>query len=116
MNKVNIYYFSKNHSFLATLLKRHNRKFRLFLIGIIILFFSLSYANPPVGSAKPLIYNEEALTEELKGRDKEEVLKILGNPAVKKPCEECEEDLEQLWYNLPGPVFLCISRVAGLSG
>jgi len=28
-------------------------------------------------------------------------LRLLGEPAVKKPCEECKENLEYWWYTLP---------------
>ena len=71
---------------------------RLFLILIIALTFSpLTYSE----SAKPLIYNEEALTEQLRGENKEAVVKILGEPAVKKSREESEENLEYWWYSLP---------------
>lgn len=44
-------------------------------------------------------YNEKQLNAELKGRSKEDVLKALGEPAVKKPCKECSESLEYWWYN-----------------
>lgn len=58
--------------------------------------------NIPAGkekTAKPLIYDEEALTEQLKGEDKEAVIKILGEPAVKKPSKESGENLEYWWYS-----------------
>lgn len=75
---------------------------RLSLVMILVLSFSfLTYADSTDKPTKPLIYNEEALTEELKDKDKEAVIKILGDPAVKKPCEECQENLEYWWYNLP---------------
>ena len=73
---------------------------RIFIITLTILCFfssSLTYSE----SAKPLIYDEEILTKELKGEDKEAVVKILGVPAVKKPTEESSENLEYWWYSLP---------------
>lgn len=70
---------------------------RYLLLIFVILFSFISYAD----SNKPLIYNQEALTEQLKGEDKEAVVKILGEPAVKKPSEESEKSLEYWWYSLP---------------
>lgn len=71
-------------------------------LGIIILSFSsLAYAEAGDKTAKPLIYNEEALTEQLNGKDSEEVLKILGEPAVKKPPEESDKYSGYWWYDLP---------------
>ncbi len=75
---------------------------RIFLIALVILSFSfLSYADSSTKLVKPLIYNEEALTEQLKGQTKEEVVRALGEPAVKKPSNESEGNLEYWWYNLP---------------
>ena len=77
---------------------------KLFLITSTILCFFYSPLTSAVSEIKadrPLIYNEEAITEQLKGKDKEEVLKILGNPVIKKPCEECEEDFGYWWYKFP---------------
>lgn len=75
---------------------------KIFLSVLIVLSFSfLTYPESAVKSDKPLIYNEEALTKELKDKDKEAVTKILGNPAIKKPCEECNENLGYWWYLLP---------------
>ena len=75
---------------------------RFFLVAIIVLSFSFFiYPESAVKSVKSSIYNEKTLTEQLKGKSSEEVLKVLGNPAVKKPCEECEGNLEYWWYNLP---------------
>ena len=51
-------------------------------------------------SSNSLIYNEEALSAQLKGRIGKEVLKILGEPAVKKPDAESSEDSGYWWYNL----------------
>lgn len=75
---------------------------RLSLVLIIALTFSpLTYAESVDISTRSLIYNEEALTKQLKGKDKEAVVKILGEPAVKKPTEESSENLEYWWYSLP---------------
>ena len=75
---------------------------RLSLVLILVLSFSLlTYAESTEKSAKPLIYNEEALTEQLRGENKEAVVKILGVPAVKKSREESGEGLEYWWYSLP---------------
>ena len=76
---------------------------RFFLVAIIVLCFSsLAYADLIDKSTKPLIYNEKALTKQLKNKGKEEVLKVLGMPAVKKLCDGCKEDLEYWWYSLKG--------------
>lgn len=75
---------------------------RFFLVAIIVLCFSsLTYADSIDKSTRPLIYNEKTLTEQLKNKGKEEVFKVLGNPAVKKPSEESEEGLEYWWYSFP---------------
>ena len=73
---------------------------RLLPIIIISCFSSILYAESTDKPVKPLIYNEENLTKQLKGKTQEDVLKVLGEPAVKKPCEECEENLEYWWYNI----------------
>ncbi len=76
---------------------------KLFIAALVILLFSsiaYTYADSLTKPVKSLIHNEEALNKELKGKDKETVLNVLGEPAVKKPCEECEENLEYWWYNL----------------
>ena len=72
-----------------------------FLVLVVLYFSSFSYAESIDKPVKSIIYNEQALTKELKGKTKEEVIKILGTPAVKKPCEGCDENLEYWWYNLP---------------
>lgn len=58
---------------------------RISLITLIILCFSsLSYTESIEKSTNFSIYNEEALIRELKGKGKgkEEVLKVLGVPAL----------------------------------
>ena len=45
-------------------------------------------------SANPLIYNQEALIQQLKGKTQEEVIKVLGNPAVETPYKKSEQNLE----------------------
>lgn len=52
-------------------------------------------------TAAPLIYNEQALIQQLKGKDREVVVEVLGEPAVKKPCKVNKENLEYWWYNMP---------------
>jgi len=82
-------------------------RIRLFFFILLLSFGYLSYARSSDTDFKLLIYNEEILTKQLKGRDKKEVLKLLGNPTIRKPCKECQERLEYWWYNLPhGSIFV----------
>lgn len=76
-------------------------RIRLFFFILLLSFGYLSYARSSDTDFKLLIYNEEILTKQLKGRDKKEVLKLLGNPTIRKPCKECKGNLEYWWYNLP---------------
>lgn len=46
--------------------------------GIVGVKVSLSAGKEK--SDKPLTYNEKILTEQLKGKSREEVIKVLGNP------------------------------------
>ncbi|MDP1854256.1 MAG: endonuclease/exonuclease/phosphatase family protein [Candidatus Omnitrophota bacterium] len=65
-----------------------------------------------------LIYNEEALSQKLKGKGKEEVAEVLGEPAVKKPSGGNKKILEYWWYKLPEAgifVYFKDSRVVRIS-
>lgn len=59
----------------------------------------LLWADKDSDNFKTEGYNEKQLNAELKGRGREDVLKALGEPAVRKPCKECSESLEYWWYN-----------------
>lgn len=74
---------------------------KLYIIFLQILCLSsFVYADSTIKSVKPIIYNEEALIVQLKGKPQEAVLKVLGNPTVKNPFKKYGGRLECWWYCL----------------
>jgi len=75
--------------------------FRSFFFVVMFFYAFLCYAGSSDTDSMPLIYNQHALMKRLKGKDKKEVIKVLGNPTVRKPCRECYDNLEYWWYYFP---------------
>lgn len=63
----------------------------------LVLLFVFLLANP---TSYAQTFDEETLNKQLKGKPLSEVVKVLGNPTVKKPCEECETEGGYWWYKL----------------
>lgn len=74
--------------------------------------------NVPLGkdkteSGKPLIQDEEALNKKLKGKSLSEVVKVLGNPTVKKPCEKCKIEGGYWYYDLESGISILVTYQEG---